>query len=439
MARRSLEFRWYPTVDETARLPPDALMALRSQTAGRLERTVLTLLAFGTYCVVALESPDSLLLLGTPSISLPFVETDIPFIAFLMAGPILLLGVWTYLNILVTHRRIETAALQRLALPLSPDVLEARHPFLRTVAGATYLLVTPLVMIDFAYKAFAVDGYGVWMLLAALAVIWLHVLAAARMAESPRLRRAATAAATIALLALGARCWVVRDAFVRSYDLYRADLAGAFLPTANLRGAYAARANLEGAILIEADLTGADFGNARMAGADLSRATVTGAYFGWTDLRNADLSNADLSGSRLIQADLRDATLYSANLTNTEITGVNGERAILDFARLDRARIENSNFRSASLRETTLHGARDRNVNLAGASLTPAKGASLTDEQKGQLDTTVEVPPIYDKDGNIIGYDRERLFSPEEIDEFFSRPVGPEPKAPDGPAYAPEP
>lgn len=82
------------------------------------------------------------------------------------------------------------------------------------------------------------------------------------------------------------------DADLRGAVLYGADLCDANLTDANLRGA-----DLHGANLTDADLSGAD-----LSGADLHGANLTDA-----DLRGADLSGANLRGANLIVADLSDA------------------------------------------------------------------------------------------------------------------------------------
>ena len=344
--------RWYPTVDDIAQLTPDALMALRRATSARIERTVLTLLGFGAYCVVALESPDSLLLLENPSVSLPFVQTEISFTAFLIVGPLLLLGIWTYLHLAVTHRRLEMAALKQHALAISPDLSEGRHPFLKVVGGLTYLGLAPLVMLDFAQGSSRsglrrVDDAGsLDRDLDAPPRCHSHAEFATipTRTEHRRLRstdhpdgdvldRPGSDRATLRPLSSGAR--------------------RRLSPGVNLRGAYAARANFEGAILIEADLTGINLGNARMAGADLTGATVTGALLKWTDLKKADPLEGELQPLAFPPRRSRDANLNSANLSFANISGVDWERAVLDYGRLDFADIENSNFRGASLRETS--------------------------------------------------------------------------------------
>ena len=84
----------------------------------------------------------------------------------------------------------------------------------------------------------------------------------------------------------------------------RANLRGANLCDADLRGA-----NLRGANLCDADLRGAD-----LRGADLRGANLCGASLCSADLYGADLRGADLCGASLRGADLRGADLRGANL-----------------------------------------------------------------------------------------------------------------------------
>ena len=81
-------------------------------------------------------------------------------------------------------------------------------------------------------------------------------------------------------------------------------------------------ANLNGANLAEAVLRGADLGKA-----SLSRANLTDAILGGCDFRGADLSGANLSRANLGRAILRNANLNRtnlslANLSNAQLTGV---------------------------------------------------------------------------------------------------------------------
>ena len=98
-------------------------------------------------------------------------------------------------------------------------------------------------------------------------------------------------------------------AVVSAADLRDADLRGAELYDANLRGA-----NLRDADLYDAELRGANLRDADLRGADLYDADLRGADLRGADLRDANLRDADLRGADLYDADLRDADLRDANL-----------------------------------------------------------------------------------------------------------------------------
>jgi hypothetical protein len=81
-----------------------------------------------------------------------------------------------------------------------------------------------------------------------------------------------------------------------------------------LEQAVEARANLGGA-----DLRGADLRDAYLRGADLRGADLRDAYLGGADLRGADLRGADLRDAYLGGADLRDAYLRGADLRGADL------------------------------------------------------------------------------------------------------------------------
>ena len=72
------------------------------------------------------------------------------------------------------------------------------------------------------------------------------------------------------------------------------------------------------AVRTDANLGGADLWNADLRGANLGGADIRDA-----DLWNADLRNANLRGANLGGADIRDADLWNADLRNANLRGAN--------------------------------------------------------------------------------------------------------------------
>jgi hypothetical protein len=83
---------------------------------------------------------------------------------------------------------------------------------------------------------------------------------------------------------------------------------------ANLRGAFLSMADLRGANLREAHLSGAVLSRADLRGANLFRADLSEARFIDTNLGKANFSGADLRGAFLSMADLREADRGSYQL-----------------------------------------------------------------------------------------------------------------------------
>jgi Pentapeptide repeats (8 copies) len=110
-------------------------------------------------------------------------------------------------------------------------------------------------------------------------------------------------------------------------DLGGANLNGANLREANLRGADLSGANLSEANLRRADLSGANLRRAFLSGAflnwaDLSGANLTAAFLGEANLSRAILSSSNLSGANLSRADLIETNLKGANLTSCSVYGI---------------------------------------------------------------------------------------------------------------------
>lgn len=91
----------------------------------------------------------------------------------------------------------------------------------------------------------------------------------------------------------------LRPYWVAAHDGEFANLRGAPLSHAQLRGASLGEAHLEHADLFAADLRQTNLTFAILQDADLNSADLTGASLWGADLRNADLRGAKLGGANL--------------------------------------------------------------------------------------------------------------------------------------------
>jgi len=107
-------------------------------------------------------------------------------------------------------------------------------------------------------------------------------------------------------------------------DGEKANLAGADLCWADLYGANLSRADLRGANLYGANLRWANLGRANLGRADLRGANLYGANLRWANLSWANLSGADLSRADLRGANLSETILNGANLIGTNLSGAQG-------------------------------------------------------------------------------------------------------------------
>jgi len=146
----------------------------------------------------------------------------------------------------------------------------------------------------------------------------------------------------------------------------RLNLAGVFIPGADLP-----HAQFDGAIFVDATLDNANLGGAHLRDADLHGAHLESVNLGSADLRDANLAGVVLTG----EADLAHANLTGANLTNAQM-----KRVILYKSRLEGATLNNADLTQAHAREVILDGAQALRVNMHEASLEDASliGANLS-------------------------------------------------------------
>ena len=157
----------------------------------------------------------------------------------------------------------------------------------------------------------------------------------------------------------------LNEANLRGVDLREADLTGANLTGVDLTEANFAAAHLKDASLYGANLTRAKLNEAHLEGAGLTRANLTGANLNAAFLGRAFLSQAKLVGAGLFGADLR-----KANLSKAELTGANLRRADVTGANLQQATLVRADLRDVQFREADLSGA-----NLAESIFEPLPGS----------------------------------------------------------------
>jgi uncharacterized protein YjbI with pentapeptide repeats len=149
----------------------------------------------------------------------------------------------------------------------------------------------------------------------------------------------------------------LRGVSLSAADLSGADLSGAVLADAYLGASRLSYADLSAADLSNAylgqgskgvrvpDVKWGDFqGNVQLQGATLSRANLTGAI-----VRSADLRGAHLDGARLVHADLSEADLFRADLNGADLTSANLFHADLSSATLNRTRLTGADLGNANL------------------------------------------------------------------------------------------
>src|SRR5208283_1364210 len=132
--------------------------------------------------------------------------------------------------------------------------------------------------------------------------------------------------------------WREKSGHVRP-DLTEANLVGADLGTAGLRGAnrYPANltnvdlrgANLELAYLREVYLNGAVLSGANLYHIDLQDAIVRDSNFDGANLQKANLTRADLRDAILSAAKLTEADLWETNLCGSDLSGADMTEAVV--------------------------------------------------------------------------------------------------------------
>jgi hypothetical protein len=291
------------------KLSADLIDKASDKTADQVVRLMLAFVGTAAFCLLSLATPDSGLLTSSEKLNVPGAG-PVSLFGFMLLGPTILIVLRIYLQIYVEHSdRLDRVA-QRMPVVRAPTLAPLKNPLIRGFSGFTLYLLLPATMLFFAWKAAVFPIWGSWLLCVAAGVIASHAMLPLRRISW---RTRALLSMGVAILAGG-----VIFGFGparRPFELYRANLSGAWLlgedlPDANLGYANLVGADLSGAVLNHANLVGADLGSA-----DLSRAHLTGANLSGTNLSLAHLNHANLTGANLSGADL-----LAANLSDTDLS-----------------------------------------------------------------------------------------------------------------------
>ncbi|MFI5351739.1 MAG: pentapeptide repeat-containing protein [Candidatus Binatales bacterium] len=388
--RRRWPRKWWRPLPREINLSEADWRKQHDEVSKSINKLLLGLIAFAFYCALALGQPDRSLLASDATIHLPFANTEISFVAFLLIGPLVLMAFFFYLHIFVGYWTELSG--QRPAAPEGSSAVAPNLPFVfnlcgRAAAALSWFLfywLVPVILAAFAWKALPRSEAPLLIALSGASVIVSVFLLMRRQADrnsriwSPIRWLALVTFACLAVL------WSAkppsRPLHLRKADLGKQDLRGvnaadadleeAVLDSADLEGAHLERAHLE-----RARLEGADMGGAHLWGADLEDAHLTAAH-----LDGTDLETTSMEGAHLERADLGDAHLGGTDLVEADLTG-----ARLPRADLREADLEDANLAKADLTE----------ADLSDADLRGAKG--LGQEQLDKVCTKTGHPPALDR------------------------------------------
>jgi uncharacterized protein YjbI with pentapeptide repeats len=171
---------------------------------------------------------------------------------------------------------------------------------------------------------------------------------------------------------------------LRFRDFFHADLSGANLCKADLRGAHLIEArlintDLSGARLRRADLRGADLRGARLSKADLYGARLRGARFTGAEFFKTYLIKADLVGTEFRGVDLREVDIRKADLRGAHLREAN-----LSSVRFD----EETQFAGAQLGGAIFQNEEQKQAILSAASAKTEDASPLIDDWSAERDST---------------------------------------------------
>ncbi len=317
-------------------LPIEAKRSSFLHCTDTINRTMLTLLSVGLYCLLtAIESPDIGLINSKSIIQTPIVNTSISFQGFLIVAPLILIvitiylhiffGEWLKLNKARIHHNNSLTADQKIynSIECRWTLFSINKGFPRLLTAFIFYWFVPILLGICAWKACGSNElrYPIYYitLLFSFPLILLQIN---RVHEYHRFN-------------LKLKKIILVSLSITAFISFFFPLIPGFLDR-------------------KSDFQGANLDNEKLAG---------------SNLHNYNFQSANLSGSNLQETNLSNAILRKAILTNTNLQGANLSKADLMQANLTNANLQEANLIDAYLMNTNLSGAEFQDAKLQGAEL----------------------------------------------------------------------
>lgn len=337
------------------------------------------------FCVITVSgAPDIALLSSGYNVPLPFNAGEVPFLGFLILGPLMILGLLFYTHIFLDMlNRLEqnlptekTHLIKRL-----PYLVNAEGIFARVCTFFIFYIIAPLSILTFCFRTTSGNPTSniIANLIAIALLVCLSITHYQRNIRKPKTQFVLTGQGIIVLLILPPVAFLLPKAIV-PLPVWTLNVKVDNDKKDSLQGLIAVNYNLPGANLNSINLSGADLRGANLSGADLHEADLSGANLRWANLNGANLNGANLSEAKISRANLGHALLVEANLSKADL-----RRANLNGAYLSRVDLSGADLRIANLSHAPLIGAnlsradfREANFGLNFLSERDLRRADLT-------------------------------------------------------------
>jgi hypothetical protein len=252
--KSKVPLRWWLPEEAITFVDDEHWQRQHDEASNTIRRVMLAIVAYSLFCILALGAPDVNLIASDASINLPIVNTQVSYSSFLIAGPLILVGLFVYLHIFVGY--LGNLAPPSARVPL-PFIFNMPSSFTRWLADGLLYYLVPVVLLIFTWKA-APRIEGIWLLIFTLllgaCVIHLKIRRFRWGKPPTKLQQARYGSLWLMIVLLfGLVGYAPAMSLYRPLSLFKADLKGL-----DLR-----RAQLTKAFLVEAELTDANLEGAK--------------------------------------------------------------------------------------------------------------------------------------------------------------------------------